>query len=155
MATTVKSVGIEFPDATEQTTAWTGIVTADELDVSNGDGTVGQALVSDGDGSFTWTTIEAGAYLKSGGSWSDVTSSRAINTTYTNSTGETMLVNIKMGYGDFDIHLTIDGGTLKRTVFHSGTHTNPAGFFFVEDGESYKLVAGDGRYFDEWLEYTV
>jgi len=65
-------------------------VGADALNVS-GDGTSGQVLQSDGDGSFSWGT---GGNIGVGQSWTDVTSSRALATTYTNNTGKPIMVNV-------------------------------------------------------------
>jgi hypothetical protein len=54
MSTSINSSGVTFPDSTTQTTALrSNIVGADYLNVS-GNGTSGQKLVSDGDGSFSW-----------------------------------------------------------------------------------------------------
>ena len=59
-------------------------VDATALNVS-GNGTAGQSLVSDGDGSFSWATSGG---IGVGQTWTDVTASRAFSVTYTNTTGK-------------------------------------------------------------------
>lgn len=68
-----------------------GAVSADELNVV-GNGTAGQFLSSDGDGSMTWTTQTPGIGV--GQTWQNVTGSRALNTTYTNTTGRPIMISI-------------------------------------------------------------
>lgn len=65
-------------------------VGAAALNVS-GNGTSGQSLVSDGDGSFSWSTVGG---IGVGQSWTNVTSSRSLGTTYTNSTGKPIMVSV-------------------------------------------------------------
>ena len=64
-------------------------VSADELNVS-GNGTAGQVLSSDGDGSMSWASAAIGV----GQTWQNVTASRALNTTYTNTTGRPIMISI-------------------------------------------------------------
>jgi len=66
-------------------------ISASELNVS-GNGTSGQFLSSDGDGSMSWTTQTQGIGV--GQTWQNVTSSRAMNTTYTNTTGRPIMISI-------------------------------------------------------------
>ena len=68
-----------------------GAVGADELNVV-GNGTAGQFLSSDGDGSMSWTTQTQGIGV--GQTWQNVTASRALNTTYTNTTGRPIMISI-------------------------------------------------------------
>lgn len=65
-------------------------VNATKLNVS-GNGTSGQVLQSDGDGSFSWGT---GGQLGVGQTWQNLTSSRSLGTTYTNNTGKPIMVNV-------------------------------------------------------------
>lgn len=69
----------------------TGAVSAGQLNVT-GNGTAGQFLASDGDGSMTWTTQTQGIGV--GQTWQNVTSSRAFGTNYTNTTGRPIFISV-------------------------------------------------------------
>jgi hypothetical protein len=80
---TLNSVGAAQIDA--------NAVGASELNVS-GNGTSGQVLTSDGDGTFSWTTVSNG--IGDGQTWQNVAGSRALGTQYTNSTGRSIFVSV-------------------------------------------------------------
>lgn len=77
-------------DAVTSAKIATNAVDATALNVS-GNGTAGQSLVSDGDGSFSWST--AGG-IGVGQTWQSVTGSRAMGSTYTNSTGKPIFISV-------------------------------------------------------------
>jgi len=66
-------------------------VEASKLNVV-GNGTSGQFLASDGDGTFSWVTQTQGIGV--GQTWQNVVSSRSLGTTYTNNTGRPIFVNV-------------------------------------------------------------
>jgi hypothetical protein len=68
-----------------------GSITATKLNVL-GNGTAGQFLASDGDGSMTWTTQTPSIGVNQ--TWQNMTASRALNTTYTNTTGRPIMISI-------------------------------------------------------------
>jgi len=122
----------------------TNAVDATALNVS-GNGTSGQFLSSDGDGSFSWTTMSAG--IGDGQTWQSVT--RAFNTNYTNSTGKPIMLA-----GNFDrnatstalVDIIIDGVQLPLARnTNSGGGNASAGSIIIPTGAVYQLVnVGEG-----------
>ena len=94
-------------DAVTSAKIATNAVDATALNVS-GNGTAGQSLVSDGDGSFSWST--AGG-IGVGQTWQNLTGSRSLGTTYTNNTGKPIMVNVNCtGQPNHcRMRLTVDG----------------------------------------------
>ena len=116
-------------------------VDATALNVS-GNGTSGQALLSDGDGSFSWDTP---ASIGVGQSWSNLTSSRAFNTTYTNSTGKPIMVMvtpIQIQNVTCEGLAIVNGVTIGGWSFYDNA-AGPARFptsFIVPNGHTYRLT---------------
>jgi hypothetical protein len=83
----------------------------------------------------------------------DVTSSRAVNTTYTNSTGDPIYVNLTVSTGTgSDSRWEIDG-----VVNPGGTYTNSSGgrnnlTAVVPNGQTYKVVLGGNGAIISWME---
>ena len=75
----------------------------------------------------------------------DLSSSRSLNTTYTNSTGKPIVFYVSMGYGDAD--LTVNG------INFSHSPATGAGNCVVPPGATYAANAAGGRYFNYWYEY--
>ena len=108
MSTQLISTGIQFPDATTQTTAAAGL----------------------GDGQ----------------TWQDVTASRAINTTYTNSTGRTIYVVVyyQTSQGGATSTFTLDGYAYSNYAYN----INIANYwayntwaFVIPNGSTYRCTA--------------
>ena len=87
-----------------------------------------------------------------GQTWQDVTASRAKATTYTNSTGKPILINILVGGndGDSDAKLFVDG--IKVGVWHCGYGTRGIITLsaIVPNDVQYRLETGS--YIDAWTE---
>jgi len=127
-------------------------VDATALNVS-GTGTAGQSLVSDGDGSFSWST--AGG-IGVGQTWTDVTASRALGVTYTNTTGKPIQIIISMegapnqGAGE----LYINGNFVLRNgvtaVASAGMHVHLSAI--IPNGDTYRVEKYIGGYIVKWNE---
>ena len=97
------------------------------------------------------TAATAGSTFLVGQSWSNLTSSRSMNTTYTNSTGKPIIVQVDMSYGDLELR---SSGIGFGNIFTGGQHGVGAnGFMIVMPGETYKHTAAGGRYEQAWYEY--
>jgi len=87
----------------------------------------------------------------SGQTWQDVTASRAVATTYTNSTGKPIVVNFVNTYGvnvsNFAI-ATVSGVSFKLSAGGANATGQPIGNFIVPQGATYS-VAGTKS---EWHE---
>jgi hypothetical protein len=113
-------------------------ISANELNVSS-NGTSGQFLSSDGDGSMTWSTVTQ----KSLGSW--VT--RSFATTYTATTDGFFVANATNGgavYGGLSI--VVDGTTVVQSRSTSeGASGWQTGMFPVRSGQTYRAnLTGSG-----------
>jgi hypothetical protein len=79
--------------------------------------------------------------------WQNLTSSRSLNTTYTNNTNKPIVVFVHMDYGD----LALSIGSLLVWFFTSGGSARAQ--MIVPPGETYIASAAGGRTFDAWYEY--
>ena len=82
-----------------------------------------------------------------GQSWADVKSTRALSTTYTNSTGKPIMVSIGMTsvnnvYGE--LTATISGVTLSLGYYTGNGQSGPASSFVVPDGDTYQIACSNG-----------
>jgi hypothetical protein len=99
----------------------------------------------------------AGAVLTLGSTaptYHDVTSSRAYNTTYTNSTGKQMFVMISVNNGGagFTINPTVNGVQIG-TICGGNQQINQEISFWVSPGDTYNLVQSGGTYsINNWVE---
>jgi hypothetical protein len=108
-------------------------------------GTSGQILQSNGTSAPSWITNTAIGVSQS---WSDVTSSRAANTNYTNSTGKPIMVNIFRNSSDgTDPKDLIVGGV---TVARVNPDVNDGGMAtaIVPNGATYSFTGS----FSFWAE---
>lgn len=80
-----------------------------------------------------------------GQTFQDLSGSRSLNTTYTNSTGSPIVFYVSMGYGDAD--LTVNG------ILFSHSYATGAANCVVPPGATYAATAAPGRYFNYWYEY--
>jgi hypothetical protein len=119
--------------------------------VAGANGTSGQLLQSDGDGTMSWVTVDTGG-LGVSQSWQNVTGSRSSGTTYTNSTGkpiQVMITTYKVGSSastDFYVGGVYIGQTDGAGTNDVGNYTTTS--FIVPDSTTYS-VSGD---FQVWAE---
>jgi hypothetical protein len=105
----------------------------------------------DGSGNVTWTLAESAASIGVGQSYQNLTGSRALNTTYTNSTGRPILVTVRANTGtanDF-LSLTVDS-ILVDTVEASATGINLTAIGIVPVGSTYVVNSSTGL--TSWVE---
>lgn len=109
---------------------------------STGGVTVSNSGVTSVNGSTGAVTVSSLGVSQSLG---DYSGSRALNTTYTNSTGKPIVFYVSMGYGDAD--LLVNG-------INFGHSPQPgAANCVVPPGATYQANAAGGRYFNYWYEY--
>ena len=104
-------------------------------------GSNGNVLKSNG---TTWTsaapTVVSGLGLN-GEVWNDVTSSRALGTTYTNSRGYPIMISVYgSGAGASDIQITVNG----TKIYHNNAQWNgagaiPGGCLIIPNGATYSV----------------
>jgi hypothetical protein len=98
--------------------------------------TSGNVLTSNG---TTWTSATPAGGLGIGQSYSNVTGSRALSTTYTNSTGKPIFVSVMAG-GNSTLQAYVNGAEIQRCVFTiTSTNTNVA--FIVPNGSTYSVTS--------------
>ena len=128
-------------------------VDATAINVS-GNGTSGQLLSSDGDGSMTWVNAVSG--LGSGQSWGEYKTSRAFGTTYTNTTGRPIFISVSgegaPNHGWFSLY--VDGVKVGQnglnSVASAGMH--PSVQTVVPAGSTYYAVNELGCTLVGWAE---
>jgi hypothetical protein len=102
--------------------------------------TSGNVLTSNG---TAWTSAALAGTLGVGQTWQDVTSSRALNTTYTNSTGKP--IQIMVGFNSTTLPQIVVNGV---TVWPSTTYVQVA-TVIVPNGLTYSNTGGT---FTKWFE---
>ena len=104
---------------------------------------------------FPSTTVQSNAGIGYGQTWTDVTSSRAISTTYTNSTGKPIMV-IVSGTGNGANGLwgvTLNGAITFYTPSTYTTSVWTTASFIVPNGNTYALSQqGSGATMANWSE---
>jgi hypothetical protein len=92
-----------------------------------------------------WATV-GGAGIGSGQTWTNMTASRALSTTYTNSTGKPIMIAVygSLGAGAFaPISVSVNGGT--AFVFGAGDspsgQTHGASTVIIPVGATYNVTA--------------
>lgn len=116
--------------------------------------------VQDSDGNFTGTTVETvlselyGLLLGVGQTWQDVSSSRAINTTYTNSTGKPIQANVSITAANAaSAALQVyDGTNWLTAATSSGNIGRQSGSIIIPPNGQYRVSASGGGGFIAWLE---
>ena len=98
-------------------------------------------------------TALGGAGLGRAQSWSDMTSSRAKDTTYTNSTGQPIYISIICATGTGgDVRLQVGAVNPPNAIYTNSTNGRNNLATVVPNGDTYKLVTnGTGTIFG-WLE---
>lgn len=88
--------------------------------------------------------------LANGQTWQNVTGSRALSTTYYNTTGKPILVAINTGPATApSITFTVNGTALPTFGFGSGIIANSAASVLVPAGQSYSVAAtGLGSWYE-------
>jgi len=126
-------------------------LTANNVLLGNGTGalqvvapsTSGNVLTSNG---TTWTSSSPGG-IGTGQTWQNVTGSRAVNTTYTNSTGKPIFWHVDINSSN--VTPTIDGVAFQTTSSVNGNTNTSAINLIVPVGSTYS-TAGGGITF--WIE---
>jgi hypothetical protein len=112
-------------------------------------GTSGNILISSG---TTWVSSTNPA-VGVGQTWQNMTSSRAVNTTYTNSTGKPIMVNVYDADGESrSATLRVDGITVAKTAFNLGGGGTATLSAIVPNGSSYIVVPGGNWTLANWAE---
>ena len=116
-------------------------------------GTLGNVLVSNGS---TWASFAPASILPGlgygGSGWSDLTSSRAFNTQYTNSSNYPIAVSARTTCsGGSAINFIVDGVSISNFNWQfNGCGSFGGGFVIVPPGQTYQLNSGQGL--DFWRE---
>ena len=116
-------------------------------------GTLGNVLVSNGS---TWASFAPASILPGlgygGSGWSDLTSSRAFNTQYTNSSNYPIAVSARTTCsGGSAIAFIVNGITISNFSWqYNGCGSFGGGFVIVPPGQTYQLNSGQGL--DFWRE---
>jgi hypothetical protein len=94
-----------------------------------------------------------GAGVGSNQTWQDVTASRSVGTTYTNSTGKPIMVAIK-GYGTqpADIVLGINGTNMMYQNIYNGTGQSGTVYGIIPNGSTYIASISAGTSTTKWSE---
>lgn len=92
-----------------------------------------------------------------GQTWQNKTSSRSTGTTYTNTTGKAIAINIETTYvggGRVGITATIDGYSFEfaNAIFPSGGSLNTTGTTIVPNGSTYRISITGGVSLNKWSE---
>jgi hypothetical protein len=115
-------------------------------------GTSGNLLTSNG---TAWTSTASTA-IGVGQTWQDVTGSRSAGTTYTNSTGRPIQVNISGRSNDLTCTLTliVDGVSVHQSffTFNIGTQSNPGTLTAIVPAGSTYSVTASGYVIQIWSE---
>jgi hypothetical protein len=113
--------------------------------------TSGNVLTSNG---TTWTSATPAGGIGIGQTWQSVTGSRALGTTYTNSTGKPIFVYIVVQLSsNGDTNLTLNGVVLDGPASSAGGAVFTPCSFIVPDGNTYNLsVFGGSVSVTAWSE---
>ncbi|MDW3711879.1 phage tail protein [Pseudomonas sp. 2023EL-01195] len=89
--------------------------------------------------------------LGDGQSWVDVLSSRALSTTYTNTTGRTIALSIScVGGTTTSIGITVNGVQVSYGGYNSATNAAPGAFMLIPPGATYSVTASTALV--KWME---
>ena len=165
MAITTSGTTLTFNDSTTQTTApvntnanvnsvaagtgisvnsTTGAVTVTNSGVTSVAAGTGIS-VSGSTGGVTITNSAPAAGLgMSGQTWQNVTASRAVGTTYTNSTGYPIFVAITLAGGSSGVNININGTTMFFQQVSNAGYSNTSISFIVPNGATYALAQNGG-----------
>ena len=119
-----------------------GLGGAARLDVGMVSGTVAA-----GDDSRFGLTIGVGQ------TWRDVASSRALNTTYTNSTGKPIFVSVTCANQQMGTSIKLRVGSVVSSLTYKGSNTDVPLSGIIPNGATYSVVATDGI-ITNWAELS-
>ena len=90
-----------------------------------------------------------------GQAWQDVTASRALNTTYTNTSGKPMAVTVYLNGSGTDITILfyVNNAVINKSSINTPSSDPQMNIFcIVPDGATYKVVGTGGDTLAEWKE---
>ena len=124
----------------------------DKLDPQSGTsleiGTSGDTITVPSGATFNVAgTLQSGGVgmLGIGQSWSDVTSSRALGSTYTNSTGQPIQVVVSVTMDDAEVlEFRIGGTAMSSSYMHGGSPRRGQTTFIVPNGITYGMFNTSG-----------
>ena len=99
-------------------------------------------VVTFNDGS-TQSTTSTGAVVGVSQTWTNVTSSRALTTVYTNSTGKPIMVNITNNFSASNalvIRVTLSGVSSDMGAGYNGAAGAPSLCIIIPNGATYSLI---------------
>jgi len=118
-----------------------------------------EALTSDGAGGLTFQSVGGG--VPPNFSYNDVSTSRSLNTTFTNNTGKALFVavtvkNTSVTQG-FNIFIVVNGSNLIRRIRDLDSGQYGDGYqdcvtFFVPDGADYRVGTFGSIVIEFWIE---
>ena len=113
-------------------------------------GTAGNVLKSDG---TTWVSGTISAGVGDGQTWQNMTSSRAIGTTYTNSTGKPIQILPTVAGGSYiAIDYFVDGLQVSRLNSGGAGYSQSLSYpLIIPNGSTYRIVVESGAIFS-WYE---
>jgi len=95
-------------------------------------------------GSCTGNANTVSHALGIGQTWTDVTASRAVGTTYTNSTGYPIFVMITMAGGSSTFNINIAGTTFAQPQVSNASYSNELLSFVVQNSQTYAIATTGG-----------
>jgi hypothetical protein len=95
---------------------------------------------------FPSTSVQGDASIGYGQTWQDVTASRSLSTTYTNSTGKPIMVAFITSSGTSAV-ITIAGVSITQGGAYSSAYGTM--FVIVPNGATYSIAAGNKQ---QWSE---
>jgi hypothetical protein len=137
-----------FPTLNQNTTGSSGSCTGNSATATLA-ATATNALACSGNSATATTATTALNAIGVGQTWQDVTASRAASTTYTNSTGRSIFISVRMAQDDGTLELTVDSLMIGKT----GTTAGPVNYTvtgIIPAGSTYLITSTGGTLF--WYE---
>ena len=130
------------------------IITPDRAAASDGAGllvasptTAAELAFVSGVTSAIQAQIDAKSALGVGQTWQDMTASRSVGVTYTNSTGKPIMISIKFTGVDAGVLLDIDGDNVMTSDISSAANSvGMSAVGVVPNGSTYLIHSGGGTY---------
>jgi len=115
-------------------------------------GAVGQSQIANGavgESQFVSSSIPVGV----GQSWQNVTSSRALNTTYTNTTGRPIMVAVAVYQSSAGIGINMQLNGVGFNAHQDNSSSGGGCFsFIVLNNDTYYIPSETGKSINRWLE---
>jgi len=114
-------------------------------------GTAGQVLTSGGTGAnVSWSTPAGGGLS---GTWQNLTSTRSLGTTFTNTNGKIMFISVSINVNVSDVELIVNGVTMA--LYQGSTNDVQTAFTILNPGDTYSLINAAGSpaivFWFEWF----